>query len=255
MNKKEDIVYLYVKQFSYKQKDDLKNMGGHPMEGRVYRSIKSTSPKEYKIHVGEEKTLVSVDGIKVKGLKCNNKDFECELIEITDDNILNLPLIGEDLALLNTWEDEGNKSLLDLVNGEGEEIKTTKRKVNIDESEPVDEISMEDLKELINTSFNLDSVTDQKTNLISEHDEEMATVVDDIADYVLSTYEDKYANSPIPSGPFIVSEYGKGFNCGNSLKYLSRYCTEGYAKSNDVKDLFKAVHYILFEIKRRYING
>ena len=48
--------------------------------------------------------------------------------------------------------------------------------------------------------------------------------------------------------------YGKAFNCGNAAKYLSRYMTEGFPKSNNPDDIKKAIHYLLFELKRLDIN-
>ena len=46
------------------------------------------------------------------------------------------------------------------------------------------------------------------------------------------------------------SDLAKGYLVGNATKYISRYFTANFEKSGNRKDLFKAVHYLLFEIMR-----
>jgi hypothetical protein len=75
-------------------------------------------------------------------------------------------------------------------------------------------------------------------------------IIEELKDYIQSTYSDKYEDSVIKMREFTKSDYGKGFNMGNSLKYHSRYLSKGYDKSNQKQDLFKMIHYILFELER-----
>lgn len=243
----ENVIYLYVKSFRYKDEDHSQAMNDHPLEGRVYRALKTEKPREYKIHIGADNNPERIDGIRLKGLKCNNKEFQCELIEINNKNILELDISDDDLSMMNKWNKEKNKSLLDLVNGKPSAVD------EVEEKNEEFEISEADLNKML---YEMMKPTPSKhTDYVAMHDEEMAVVLADLIDYIISTYGDKYEKSNIPVGPFIVSQYGKGYNCGNALKYLSRYCTEGYEKSDNVKDIFKAIHYLLFEIKRRYTNG
>ena len=65
--------------------------------------------------------------------------------------------------------------------------------------------------------------------------------------HVQSTFSDKYEINTISLKDFKKSVEGKGFNIGNALKYLIRYNTKGFAKSESITDLDKAIHYILFE--------
>ena len=61
----------------------------------------------------------------------------------------------------------------------------------------------------------------------------------------------KYNKSDIDCMPLILGkDTGLGFNIGNATKYLSRYINKDGEKSRNRKDLIKAIHYILFELKR-----
>ena len=84
-------------------------------------------------------------------------------------------------------------------------------------------------------------------------DVEFGTTVEEIVSYLLSTYDEKYVNSPIgnPSIEVLYSaEHGKGVNIFNALKYIQRYMSEGFEKSDNPKDVVKAIHYLIFELTR-----
>jgi hypothetical protein len=71
--------------------------------------------------------------------------------------------------------------------------------------------------------------------------------------YIGTTFEDKYeVNFPEVDlhGLKFTSPHGLGFNMGNVAKYVKRYMTTGFGKSGKVDDLYKAVHYLLYEIAR-----
>lgn len=84
-----------------------------------------------------------------------------------------------------------------------------------------------------------------------EKDEHMKQTVTELIAYLESTYEDKYASSPIKNEDVIYSPtLGKGNNIGQVIGYLARYASEGFEKSNKPNDLLKAIHYCLFELCR-----
>lgn len=243
----ENIIFLFIKEFKYKDPIAEQAMNMHPYEGRVYRAVKEDSGG-YLLHVGSHRTLHGEDGLRLSRLKSNNKNWKCNIVEIDSDNITDLDITPEDMKLLVEWDKEQNASLVQLINNapsvEDENgIPYDLGNINID-------IPKEILENIQTREYSSGSF-----GALIEKDMEMGIVMSDLTDYLNSTYGDKYHGAAISTGPFIESEYGKGFNCGNSLKYLSRYCTEGYHKSNNVQDLFKAIHYILFELKRRYKNG
>ena len=79
-------------------------------------------------------------------------------------------------------------------------------------------------------------------------------VLDDVIEYVGTTFDDKYDNSMIKPMDMLMSEHGKILNVYSASKYLSRYSTEGYEKSGNPKDLMKAIHHILIEMNRIKTN-
>ena len=74
-----------------------------------------------------------------------------------------------------------------------------------------------------------------------------------LCNYLASTYDDKYNTPSIINTMEVIysDEHGKGYNIGNACKYLQRYMTKGFEKSENPKDLQKAIHYILFELTRK----
>ena len=75
--------------------------------------------------------------------------------------------------------------------------------------------------------------------------------IKEIQEYVDKCCSGKYNQSVIDCNPIILGpKTGLGFNIGNAAKYLSRYSNEDGEKSRNRNDLIKAIHYILFEMKR-----
>ena len=74
----------------------------------------------------------------------------------------------------------------------------------------------------------------------------------DVIVYLGSTYEEKYAASPLDTkGLLYDKKLGKGANIHNATKYIQRYATEGFSKSEMPIDLKKSIHYLLFELTRK----
>lgn len=87
---------------------------------------------------------------------------------------------------------------------------------------------------------------------IQESDPKFYSSLEDIIKYLASTYDDKYEKSDLPTKGVVYSDtLGKGFNVGNAAKYISRYSTSGFSKSEQTADLKKAIHYCLFELTRK----
>ena len=85
-------------------------------------------------------------------------------------------------------------------------------------------------------------------------DLEIVEATADVISHIKHTYDDKYEADIVPAvdlyGLMRHSSHGKGFNIGNASKYLKRYLTNGFEKSSNPDDLYKAAHYILLEISR-----
>jgi len=71
--------------------------------------------------------------------------------------------------------------------------------------------------------------------------------------HVAGTYSDKYEKGEefIITKRFLYSKKGNIINTYQTSRYIQRYITEGSRKSGLIMDLFKGIHYLIFEITRR----
>ena len=69
-------------------------------------------------------------------------------------------------------------------------------------------------------------------------------LIEELKDYVDSTYTAHYAKTKFQATEFIVDGgHGEGFALGNILKYTQRY---GNKEGKNRNDLLKVLHYALF---------
>lgn len=77
-------------------------------------------------------------------------------------------------------------------------------------------------------------------------------------DHIAGTYSDKYADGQkvIDTKKMLYDAYhGAAINIYQVTRYLQRYITVGHKKSRLIRDLEKAVHYLIIEITRRVRAG
>jgi hypothetical protein len=87
-------------------------------------------------------------------------------------------------------------------------------------------------------------------------DEDLDKEVNKFITYLESTYGDKYeGDTNNYAKQKLLSKEGKSANIFTALKYIKRYDTVGYKKSENIQDLYKAMHYLLFELQRKTIHG
>lgn len=76
--------------------------------------------------------------------------------------------------------------------------------------------------------------------------------------HIAGTYADKYADGEkvIDTKKMLYGEeHGAAINVYQVTRYLQRYITRGHKKSRLVRDLEKAIHYLVIEITRRVRSG
>lgn len=76
--------------------------------------------------------------------------------------------------------------------------------------------------------------------------------------HIAGTYADKYADGEkvIDTKKMLYGEdHGAAINIYQVTRYLQRYITRGHKKSRLIRDLEKAVHYLIIEITRRVRSG
>lgn len=93
---------------------------------------------------------------------------------------------------------------------------------------------------------------------IAEKEKDVAEALYMVVRHIYGTYSDKYAKgqSVIDTKKMLYDEKrGDFLNVYQVSRYLQRYLTTGTPKSHLVKDVEKAIHYLVFELTRRIKMG
>ena len=253
------IIYGYVKQFIYHDPTALYHMGGHPVPGRVYRIIKD-SDRAYRLHIGVESNVARHEGLLLNALVGSWPNWECEIIEVTPENFTEFDLTQEDAAKLLNWIETKNADLQAHTQPTNVKTHTAQEVIKLldrlDKIEPVTQISSpDDIHEgmqllISDEAIHFATLADN----VREKDKEMFKALVHLLLYISNCYGDKYEAGGLPNiSKFILTQsedLGKGANVYNTLKYIQRYATTGFAKSANQEDLLKAIHFVLFELMR-----
>jgi hypothetical protein len=94
-----------------------------------------------------------------------------------------------------------------------------------------------------------------KIQSIREKDPDMFRALDELMNHLYSTYSDKYQAVKVPwlDTKVLLTNHpeAKLANIHSASKYIQRYSTVGFVKSEQKIDLHKAIHYLLFECVRK----
>ena len=89
--------------------------------------------------------------------------------------------------------------------------------------------------------------------LILSKEPEAFKAIAELVNQIAKTYSDKYQSPVIEivnTKALLLGKDGKQANIHCALKYLQRFLSEGFEKSNNPTDLLKAIHYLIFEYQR-----
>lgn len=116
---------------------------------------------------------------------------------------------------------------------------------------------VEYLAELMKGTDDTQEKLTKSLDLIQDKDRELYSVISEIVTYLSTTYGDKYATKDaiFDTKTMMYAPTGKNITLFNALKYIQRYNTTGFAKSEQPQDVFKAIHYLIFELVRKKRNG
>ncbi len=220
-----------------------------PASGRVYEATYDSSHGVYTVSVKNDNNFITYVFEEISG---NNDVWEWEFTKIDKENIDSLLILEEDIDLVYKFINGSESKITSL-----DEIINTKNEIydeEIDEDWDSDKF-VEELMGMIRQDKNRLNDSVKAMNVIIDRDKHMAIVLQNLLIYLAKTYDDKYQASPIDTMGMLMSESGKDYSICNSVKYLSRYLTKGFEKSENPQDLQKAIHYCLFELKRKSING
>lgn len=110
-------------------------------------------------------------------------------------------------------------------------------------------------------SFANDALADEISEMIRDIRTKEPSVADAlkmVVRHIHGTYSDKYAKGQdtIDTKKMLYDkERGDFLNVYQVSRYLQRYITQGSAKSHLIKDIEKAIHYLVFELTRRIMMG
>lgn len=117
----------------------------------------------------------------------------------------------------------------------------------------ISSFSSDEIREAIQSEISIEEIVDELEN-IQFGDPEQLQTLGRIIQHVALTFSDKYQSdvTKIVDTRHILTKSvnGKMANMHSSLKYIQRYMTNGYEKSENPIDLLKAIHYLIFEFTR-----
>jgi hypothetical protein len=283
------IHYCLVESFVFENESDITLLNNHPTPGNVYRVIEGPGKNYFRLHVGSETNPSGLDGIvlgSTLGEGHSVGKWSYKLTVIDPSNLDQLAgLSPENLKLVSHWKETGDKDLITLLCG-GALPATVNRDTGITTvivahkkaSDAKPEGLSDEVKNLFQRLFDekVESAKRFSENLtrhlvpklellkdgaaqaqaqiefIIENDPGLAMALFSMIDYVASTYNDKYEKGETPNiaRQLLLTNHGRSAMGFTVVKYIQRYITDGFAKSNNRMDLYKAIHYILFELQR-----
>ncbi len=252
----------YVKKWNYLQEGVKEKLSGQPKEGSIYRIIYDesapTSDSLYQIYIGKDTNPARMDtvflGSELKGEHHGRWEFEIDLIN--KENYLDYTFKHDELPVLKKWLDSNNSDLIDLM---------TKNPVPVDIDQPQMPVEMEQtittaLRKVMESENEYDKALDRLSkgmNTVVQKDVGMTFALSELIHYISKTYKEKYENAGTKniSRDFLMTSPTPHATCFNSLKYIQRYSTTGFDKSGKVVDIYKAIHYLLFELQRSKLQN
>jgi len=248
----EILTAVYIKSFDVKEElkgEDLSNLPDIPkhfIKGGVYIAIK---------HMHKDGDLYRVFFNKITG-KTTKKSFFKEsmemsvaglLIDLNDGDVWEIEM--EEFNFLKTEDYKVSEKALATIS-ELILMPISEFKEKTGETEggiSVDKVSLNG--EVIEDTAQMENLSKDDQRLIA-----LDAAMSSLQDYIIGTIGEKYDESDIDSKDLIFSkDHGKSINVFNATKYLARYLNEEGEKANNVIDLLKASHYIMFEVARRVI--
>jgi hypothetical protein len=240
-DKREDVVYIYVNSFEYKEKTYQEMMGGHPLSGRVYRALFDKKNGLYRI-LFDSFTDTHYTGLVVKDLITDDPRWSSNFEVLSDDSILEKEINAEDFLKLAKWKEEGNKDIDQL------RVEQNIAIPNKDQN-GITKIVFEQKDEVLETN--------ERGNIIEElhqYDPQVAAATEEaILGIIAYLQASEGLDGDLTKIISFSQRNGKGANCGIAIEALTEYLhNDSYLSSGT---LIKAVYYLLRELSRINKNG
>jgi hypothetical protein len=235
-----EIKFLFTKHFIWHNTLDREIFQGLPAIGRVYRDLYNPKSGNHKLKMPGviiNEHGIALEGLAIKDLNESGHDYDCEFVEITLGNILDLDILEADLDLLNVWMSTGNKDLEQLYEEEPQPLNKLKKALHNHNQEEAEALAMG-----TNAIMNLWSANPLKFDIVMG-------LIEYLTEADFESYED-IANH-IRHHP----TSGKGVNISQALRALDRYNSDNRRVGEDIADLFIAAEAIITEMERKIGNN
>lgn len=216
-----EVRYIFIKKFEFRDSYEKEALCGHPLIGRIYRSVFNVNTKHHR--------LLLPDGV-IMGfdtLVGSQVGADFELIDIDITNILDFDITEEDLSLfLKPNTDIFNEN---IVIGGLENLQNAINQNEADEDDASHRAS--------HIIMDLYRISPQKFEIILELSERLIELE-------LHTHED------IAHYLRYDPEKGLALNIAPALRALDTYAGTSRKTSQDPEDLYEALESIIVELER-----
>jgi hypothetical protein len=234
---REAVVYLFVKDFAYKDKNYEEMMGGHPKVGRIYRALFDQESKIYRVIVEEDdKSEAGLAGLMITKLVNDDARWRADMEIFDDESILNYDILSEDFLRLGKWKEVDNADIDYLryeASANGVEIEQEENgitKVIFSSEDDSEENFTDNILSLAETDYELAKAVDKTLEGILHYLSSISVDYPDLTQHLSSS-----------------KTAGKGVNIGLAVEALSEYINNDPASRGTLN---KAVYYLLREMAR-----
>ena len=274
------ILVGYVESFTFINPEHQEALSGHPKVGRIYRIFETDGA--YMLHIGAKNTAGKLEGIALGDSLSGTYDakWTFSVIPINPNNYLDYPIIEEDLTLLLEWFENDHADLRRLMGFSIRPVDLDEVKPGLTNDEGVkfynetgkeiaipNDAEISRIKDIITKAVEgghgarrreLVGLISDSLNYLMDIDPVLVEVLNDLFQHLSATYTEKYEDRDMPNISKDIqfsNILGKGANVYSAVKNIQAYSTSGYEGSDKPDSLLAAIHYCLFELQRRKING
>lgn len=259
------IVLLYTNYFTWKDasKDDL--IKGAPAIGKVYRALQDSTNNMYYVRLDEtdNPSQTKVLGIRISNLKYTNKDFECDMVILNEDNITDYEISPEDYKQINKWVTEEHADFINLleatpfVNVVVSQDDLTEEEANGAQEEDFrEELAKKVMDAIKKNNMAIEKTASDAFDFIWERDPFLAEVIVDFLVYACKMIKKEDSGSTIPFSREISinEELGKGANIYTSISAIENYINNNKSIGGNKNSVNKALFHLMLELVRIKTN-
>lgn len=232
--------YFFINKFQWLDPMENEKFQGHPREKSLYRGWFNKDTSSFRLVVDKD-LAIYLEKLVISG----ETGYIANISVVDLNNILDFPIVENDLADLNKWLENDNKDLKEEV---------FKKVTSFSGSS----FSTPDIVAIIKSNFQQSTNNDmqgfmESAEELKELDPMAFDVIWGLIDHLLLEMHEVPEGS-IDADWLAKSSKGMAINISASLKCLNRYAGDNRRTNEDPEDLYKAMSHITSEIIRSEIN-